>query len=379
MGSTSSKKPSKKQRGLKWSFAHARERIWAKKRKFWAGHVKLHRTFHRSYYEDYHRPLEIPGLMSHAATAFKIIFRNWRLFVPMILWIAALDVILVGLMSEETYVQLQDSLEDNAEAQGQPLGMAAKTLLLLVSTVTTAGLNSSMSEVQQVFVMLIFLIVWLVTIYLVRHRLAGHRIRLRDGFYNALTPMISTLIVVLVILTELIPIMIAIVGYSTAVQTDFLSTPFYALVFYACAGALFLLSAYLVATSFLALFAVSVPGMYPMKALRSASDLVAGRRIKLLIRLIYLFLVLAFLVAVVMVPLIFLDLWLKGQFEVLEGIPFVAFGLIIMAIFSLIYATVYCYLFYRRVLDYDDEWAKIGHAPKNEEEWETMETRKRSV
>ena len=364
---------------FKRSFLRTREKIWAKKRKFWAGHVKLHRTFHRSYYEDYHRPLEIPGLVSHAVTTFKIIFRNWRLFIPMILWIAILDVVLVGLMSEETYVQLQDSLDDNAEAQGQTLGMAAKTLLLLVSTVTTAGLNSSMSEVQQVFVMLIFLIVWLTTIYLVRHRLAGHKIRLRDGFYNALTPMISTLMVVVVILAELIPVMIMIVGYSTAVQTDFLSTPFYALVFYACAAALVLLSAYLIATSFLALFAVSVPGMYPMKALRSASDLVAGRRIKLLIRLIYLFLVLAFTVSIVLVPLIFLDLQLKEHFEIFEGIPFVAFGLIIMAIFSLIYATVYCYLFYRRVLDYDDEWARIGKAPRNEEEWETLDTRKRSV
>ena len=374
MGSTSSRK-----RGFKVSFLHAREKIWARKRRFWAGHVKLHRTFHRSYYEDYHRPLEIPGLVSHAATTFKIIFQNWRLFLPMMLWIAFFNVILVGLMSEETYVQLQDSLEDNAEEQGVQLGAAMKTLLLLVSTVTTAGLNSSMSEVQQVFVVLIFLIVWLTTIYLVRHRLAGHKIRLRDGFYNALTPMISTLLVVVVILAELIPILIVIIGYSTAVQTDFLSTPFYALIFYACAAALVLLSAYLIATSFLALFAVTVPGMYPMKALRSASDLVAGRRIKLLIRLIYLFIVLAVTVSIVLVPLIFLDLWAKGQFEALEGIPFVAFGLIIMAIFALIYATIYCYLFYRRVLDYDDEWAKIGRAPRNEEEWETLETRKRNV
>ena len=36
--------------------------------------VKLHKSFKRSYREDYIRKTELPGLLSHAHAAFKIIF-----------------------------------------------------------------------------------------------------------------------------------------------------------------------------------------------------------------------------------------------------------------------------------------------------------------
>ena len=211
-----------------------------------------------------------------------------------------------------------------------------------------------MTESQQLSAVILFLITWLVTIYLVRQRLANHKVRLRDGLYNALAPFISTLIVVAVILVEAIPIMIVIITYSAAVATNFLATPFYALIYFIFAALLILLSTYLISSSLVALIAVSAPGLYPFVAIRTARELLIGRRIKFIIRLIYLFFTLIIVWIVVMLPLITLDLVLKSALEFLQGVPFVSFELLFMTCFSIIYGTIYLYLFYRRLLDYDD-------------------------
>lgn len=338
---------------FKESFKSAREKTWAKLKK--PERVRLHDSFKRSYREDYDRPLEVPGLLHHAMTTFRIIFKNWKIFLPLILLIVAANIILVGLMNEDTYVQLQETMEESQEGlENGNVGNVAKAGLLLVSTVTTGGLTQGMTEVQQVFAILLFLITWLVTIYIVRHYLAGHKVKMRDGLYNALTPLISTFAVFIIVLIQLVPILIVVVTYSVAVATDFLSTPFYALIYFIFAALLILLSAYLLSSTFLALVAVTAPGLYPMAAVHTAADLIAGRRIKLIIRMIYLVFVLAVVWVIVMLPLILLDLWLKSMWEWLEGWPFVSLELLIMTVFTVVYLSTYSYLFYRRMLDYED-------------------------
>ena len=152
---------------------------------------------------------------------------------------------------------------------------------------------------------------------------------------------------------QAIPLFIVIITYSAAVATDFLSTPFYALVYFIFAAVLTLLSVYLLSSSFIALVAVSAPGLYPMVALRTASDLVASRRTKLVIRLLYLLFVVAVIFVIIMLPIILLDLTLKGAIDWLTGIPIVPFFLLCVTCFTFIYATTYCYLLYRRILGYD--------------------------
>ena len=337
--------------GFRTKKAATKSKILAKK----ALKRPLHRSFRRSYREDYERPFEAPGLLAHAVASFKMLFKNWRLFLPFILLIAILNIALVGLMSEETYVTFQDSLDETAEdIKAGELGTFARSGLLLISTITTGGLSQGMTESQQFAAVILFLITWLVTIYLVRHRLAGHKLKLRDGLYNALTPFISTLIVVAVIFIEAIPLMIVVITYSAAVATDFLSTPFYALIYFIFAALLSILSIYLISSSLIALIAISAPGLYPLVAVRTASDLLAGRRIKFIIRVIYLFFVLIVVWVFVMLPLIALDLVLKQAIPGLQGLPVVSFELLLMTCFSTVYATIYLYLFYRRLLDYDD-------------------------
>ena len=195
--------------------------------------VKLHKSFKRSYREDYHRDLEVPSIRAHIFETFKLIFKNWKLFGGLLLLTVILNVVLVGIMSEDTYTQFQSILDDTeAQIAGGEIGNVAKAGLLLISTVTTGGLNSSMSEVQGVFAVIIFLIIWLVTIFLLRHIMAGNKVRLRDALYNSMTPLLSTFVVLAIVFIQCIPIFLLIICYSAAVQTEFLATPFYALVFF---------------------------------------------------------------------------------------------------------------------------------------------------
>ena len=68
----SAKKPRRIYKTFKQAFVDSREKVWNKKR----ARLKLHHSFRRSYREDYARPLAAPGLVSHAMSTLKILFKN---------------------------------------------------------------------------------------------------------------------------------------------------------------------------------------------------------------------------------------------------------------------------------------------------------------
>ena len=317
------------------------------------GRVKLHRSFRRSYREDYERQTELPGLLSHIAATFKIIRQNFKIFLPLIGLIALLYISLVGLMSESTFQEFKESIDNtNKELVSGRLGNLGRAGLTLVGTVTT------MNDAQKIFSILLFMITWLVSIYLARHLLAGHHPRMRDGLYNALSPLISTLFVALIVFIELIPIMFVVITYQAAVSTEFLKTPFYALVYFIFASLMTILSVYLTSSSLMGLIAVSAPGLYPLTAIETARNLIAGRRIRFLVRILYLFFWVALIYVIIVLPAILLDILVKGAFPWLNdlGIPFVPFVLLIVTVFIFIFISIYVYLFYRQLLDYKDDF-----------------------
>ena len=333
---------------MKEAFYAEREKVWNKKR----ARLKLHHSFKRSYREDYIRDLKAPGLVSHAMSTLKIIFKNWKIFFGFIIIVVAMNIIFVGLMNEETYQTVQDSIDESTEIlQFGEIGRIAKSGLLLISTVTTGGLTRGMTEVQQAFAFFFGAVTILVTIYYLRHLLAGNHPSIRDGLYNALTPLISCMLVLVLVFVHLIPILIFIVAYSTALSTDFLSQPLYAFLFWLFGSLLILLSAYLLPGSILAVCATTVPGIYPMQAVNATTDLIQGRRTKFIIRVIFAIVFLAVLWVIVMMPLIWLDLVLKQNIEWIQPVPFIPFVLQIMTTFTIVYIAAYIYLFYRRMLD----------------------------
>lgn len=323
---------------------------------FRSQHLHFHKSFRRSYREDYQRETNTPGLLNHAFITFQTLFKYWRTFIPFLLLMVCGYIFLVGLMNEETYQQFNKTIDlTNTETGTTDLGSFARAGLLLITTITTGGLDSGMTDVEMVFMVILFLIMWLVTIFLLRHFLAGEKPKLRDGLYNALTPLLSTFVLFAVIFVQIIPIMLVIITYSAAVTTDFLSTPFYALVYFIFAALMILLSLYLLSSSLIALVAVTAPGMYPFRALFAASDMMAERRTKFIIRILYLFFVIALIFVVTILPVILLDLWLKSFATALIGLPIVPFAILVVTCFVFMYATTYLYLYYRWLLDYKEQ------------------------
>lgn len=338
-----------------WIVRASKARI-AKIKKWRSERKRFHRSFRRSYYEDYARPVPAPGLLAHAIITFKTIFKHRKTFLPLILIMAAGYILLVGIMSEDTYQQFQTSINNQSEAlaNGQ-VGDFARAGLLLLSTVTSGGLDPGTDEVGTIFTIIIFLVIWLTTIFLLRHFYASSHPKLRDALYNSLGPIISTLLVFVVVCIQAIPIMLVAITYSAAVSTGFLSTPFYALVYFIFAALMCIWSVYMLSSSLIALIAVTAPGVYPMTALGTASDLIAGRRMNLAIRVIYLVIVVAVIYAVIMLPIILLDLLLKRAWGFLSGWPIVPFFLILSTCFVFIYVATYLYRYYRWLIDYQEK------------------------
>ena len=278
--------------------------------------TRLHKSFKRSYREDYRRELELPSITAQVFKSFQVIFKNWRIFLPLLLIAVVLSLLLVGVDESASY-----------------------------------------SGTAMTFRILIFLMVFLVTIFILRRRLTGREVGLREALYNAMTPLLSTLVVFLVAAVQSIPIILLIIGYSAAVQTDFLKMPFYALLFLVFAALMILLSGYLLSSSLIALVAVSAPGLYPLKALRSASDLMAGRRMKFIYRLIALIIVMILVWVIIMLPMISFEAFMK-QFAWAAGIPFVQICLTVVIGFIEIYVTTYLYIYYRYLLKFDSKSEK---------------------
>ena len=320
--------------------------------------VRLHRSFKRSYYEDYQRKTELPSLTSQASAAFKMFFKFWKIFLPLLLIFVGLYIFLIGAMSENTLADVKANVEQtNKDVADGKIGTVGKAGLTLLGIISTGGLTT-MNDAQIVIAVLLFAIIWLVTIYLARHLLAGHQeIKMRDGFYSALSPLVSTLVVGLIIFLEAVPIMLTIIVFQVALTTEFLSTPFYALLFFMFAALMITLSLYLLSSSFFAIIVVSAPGLYPLTAVRMAKNLIMGRRLRFLIRVFYLVIIVALLYLLLLMPAIILDGVLKAQFAWLaeSKIPFVAIIQLTITVFIFIYLSIYFYLFYRALLDYNDD------------------------
>ena len=94
----------------------------------------------------------------------------------------------------------------------------------------------------------------------------------------------------------------------------------------------------------MALVAVSAPGLYPYEAIKTANELMMGRRIRFILRIIALFIVLFVVWAITIWPV---ASWL-GQSPVTSVV------LIIVGCFSVIYIATYLYLYYRWMLKFDN-------------------------
>jgi hypothetical protein len=312
-----------------------------------------HRSFRMTDKRDVRRSLRLPGYFAFTAFVNKTLWKHRKVF----LWLAAayavLMTVLVGLGSQDTFVTLSTTLQETgSELFKGSLGEVGKAALIFVSIGAT-GLAATPTEAQQVYAAILGLLIWLTTVWLLRSLLAGHKVKMRDGLYSAGSPIVSTFLVAFVLVVQLIPAGIALLGYSAASASGLFNGGVEAMLFWVVALLLTVLSLYWITSTFFALIIVTLPGMYPGRALRAAGDMVVSRRLRILLRILWMFLSVIVTGALVLIPIILLSIGLSNLWPWMQNIPLVPIALMIFGVMAFIWSASYIYLLYRKVVDDD--------------------------
>ena len=343
-----SRAATKKSVSLKEGVGGAWQRLMQRRQAFLRR--RPHRSFRVTKRRDYRRSLKLPGYFTLTNQAWQLMRQHWRIFVGLAAIYAVLGVLLSGLMSQDTYQQLKDTI--NEANQEGALGAVMPTLALFAGVVTNqlGGSTGGVASSQQLVGALIGLYIWLTTIWLIRGVATGKRPKIRDGLYNAGAPVIALSVLVFIALIQLLPAAIAAVIYGAADTSGMLQQT---VVLMLAAGATILivtLSIYWLTSTLFAMVIVTLPGMYPLEAARLASDVVLGRRIRILLRLMWLLVVLAVVWAAVLIPGITIDGALKTVIPALNWLPLVPLVALMLVAFSIVASACYIYLFYRKVV-----------------------------
>lgn len=309
-----------------------------------------HRSFRVTRRRDYTRSLKLPGYFAFTAYVRKTIWSNRRLFGLLIVFYILITIFMVGIASQDTYNTIKSTLDTTSGGVlNNSLGEIGKAGLLFVTAIT-GGLSQSLSDIQQVYTGIIMLIVWLTSVWLLRNILAGHKVRLRDGLYNAGAPIVSTFIVMILLLAQLLPFALVLIGYSAASTSGLLAGGVESMLFWIAAGLITMLSLYWITSTLFALVIVTLPGMYPFQAIKTAGDLVVGRRLRILLRLLWMALSTVVMWAIIMIPIIMIDSWIKGMWPAISWVPTVPALLLVLSALTVIWISSYIYLLYRKVV-----------------------------
>ena len=312
-----------------------------------------HRTFRLTRRRDYKRSLNMPGYWSFTNSIRATLWKNWRLFGSLVLVLIVASIAISGIGAQQSYSNLSDTLKQTSgDLFKGNFGSVEQASILLLSTVTT-GLSPDVTQAQSVIGGLSVFFGWLVTIWLLRNVLAGHRPRLRDGLYNSGAPVLATILIGFIIVLQLLPAAIATIIYSAAANSGLMDTGVSAMLVWVSIILLGLVSLYWITSSFIAMVVVTLPGMYPMQAIKTAGDLVVGRRVRILLRLVWLALIVILTWAIIMVPMILFDDWIKKLVPAISWLPLVPLSIIALGSITLVFVTSYIYLLYRRIVDDD--------------------------
>lgn len=280
-------------------------------------------------------PIKLPNVWRLTKLTSQTLWQHKGLFIGITLVYGLLNVILAQGLSGGTDVStLKDTL--NQIFTGH-LGSLASGLSVFVVLVGSAGNNSNPTAAA--YQLFLALIASLAIIWALRQVLAGTRIRVRDGYYRGMYPLIPFMLVLIVVGLQLIPLLIGSSLYSLVVTNGiavlFVEKLVWALLF----AVLALLSLYMMSSSVFALYIVTLPDMTPMKALRSARELVRYRRWTVLRKILALPLVLLIIAAIIMLPII---IWLT---------PLARYVFFLLTMFSLAGIHAYMYTLYRELLN----------------------------
>lgn len=279
--------------------------------------------------------VKLPSAWKITKSAALLVWHHRRLFIGITLLYGILNLILVkGFSGGADIGSLKHELSQLFRGNFGTLGSSLTIFLYLV---TTSG-NSS-SSTGGAYQLLLVLVMSLAIIWLFRQILAGSTaLRVRDSLYRGMYPLVPFILVLAVIAIQTVPLIIGSTLYTLVITYGIAALPAERLVWALFFAILALLSIYMICSSIFALYIVTLPDMTPMKALRSARELVRFRRWTVMRKVLILPVILVLAAVLIMVPVI---IWLT---------PLSQWVFFLLTMFSLVAVHGYMYTLYRELL-----------------------------
>lgn len=235
--------------------------------------------------------------------------RQWKVFGALVIIYALLNVVLVhGLANTSSLPELKTLFDATAQGTGSQISSTLALFGVLVGT------NGAAGEAAGVYQSILQVIMSLAFVWVIRSvgPDAKKKVRIRDAFYQGMYPLVPFLLVMLVIVLQLIPMLIGATLYSIVIGNGLAVTAIEQLAWVAAFFILTVFSLYMVSTSLIALFVVTLPNMTPVKALKTAGRMTRYRRWTVIRKELLLPIIILVLLGVLLVPFI---LWLTPAAE----------------------------------------------------------------
>ncbi len=278
-------------------------------------------------------PKQLPSGVAILKQSFRTVLDHKRVFGGIVVISALLQYAVVqSFGSPLNFLSLKAQVED---ILGDGASRLTTGWVLFGSLVGSSG---SSGDVAGVYQTLIVLIATLASIWALRQILAGESIGVKDSFYKGMYPIIPFVLVIFVISVQLLPAAIGSFIYSAVFDNGLAVTALEKVLWFAVFLLLVLLSLYMILSSLFALYIVTLPEMTPLKALRSARNLVLHRRFSVALRLAVVLIVVGILAVAILLPLIiFIPVLAEATFYLFSAA-------------SIVLINTFVYLLYRELL-----------------------------
>ncbi len=243
------------------------------------------------------------NVFSLMARAILVLKGQFKLFLGITAIYGALNLLLVrGLSVGVNLASVKSALHGNGS-----LATGSTLFIYLLGGSGNAG-SSNAGSYQTILI----IIVSLALVWSLRQVYAGSKVRIRDGFYSGIYPLVPVILIMTVIGLELLPFIIGASVYSIVMNNHLAAGAIQDILWLALLILATTATMYMLCSSVFALYIVTLPGMTPMKALKNARELVKHRRYIVVRKLLFLPLSLIVFAAIVMVPIILVDIGLAG-------------------------------------------------------------------
>lgn len=237
-----------------------------------------------------------------AKKSYTVLLTNKKLFLSIILLYAVVDFIFIqGIDGVINVANLSSEVQHLFHGQYKQLNSGFTVYGLMVASF---GLGSSSNGGSYFNEWLLIVVISLVMIWAIRSTINKIKTTLLESIYKGVGQIAPFIGVILFISLELLPFIIGLYLFVVALDNSIIVNGIEYAVFIIILLALAALSAYWLSSSIIALYIVSLPNMTPLRALRSAKDLVRDKRLKVIGRLLFLPLALLMISALIIVPII---------------------------------------------------------------------------